>query len=85
MNASSQIIQTLMQVIEVKDLYTAGHSNRVADYTLKIGREMGYDEKILERFYNGAILHDIGKIKISSAILKKTTSLTEDEYETMGC
>ena len=47
MSANNQIIRTLMQVIEVKDRYTAGHSNRVAEYTVKIARELGYNEMML--------------------------------------
>ena len=83
MSTNSQIIQTLMQVIEVKDRYTAGHSNRVAEYTVKIARELGYDEMMLERFFSCAMLHDIGKTKISDYILNKSGRLTREEFKEM--
>lgn len=83
MSANNEIIRTLMQVIEVKDRYTAGHSNRVAEYTVKIARELGYNEMMLERFYSCAMIHDIGKTKIPDSILNKTGMLTTEEYEVM--
>ena len=83
MNANSQIIQTLMQVIDLKDKYTSGHSNRVAEYTVKLARELGYEEQMVERFYCCAMLHDIGKTRISDSILNKPGRLTEEEYEEM--
>lgn len=83
MSTNNQVIQTLMHVIEVKDRYTLEHSNRVAEYTVKIARKLGYNEMMLERFYNCAMLHDIGKTKISDLILNKPGRLTTEEYEEM--
>ena len=83
MNVNSQIIQTLMQVIDLKDKYTSEHSNRVAQYTIKLARELGYEEQLVERFYCCAMLHDIGKTKIANTILNKPGELTEEEYEEM--
>lgn len=73
-------IRTLARTIEIKDKYTASHSENVAKYALEIARKLNYTEKECNIIYIGALLHDIGKIGISDKILNKPGKLTEDEY-----
>ena len=77
---SLQLMQMLSTTIEAKDEYTRGHSHRVAEYSVLIARELGWNEKDLEDLKNAAYLHDIGKIGIPDTILNKPTKLTEEEF-----
>ena len=74
-------IETFTGFIDAKDTYTNGHSNRVADYTKLIAREMGIDGEELERVYFVALLHDCGKIGVPDNILRKPERLTDEEFE----
>lgn len=69
----------LSEIIDAKDPYTEGHSERVRLYSLEIGREMGLPERELAALSLAAKLHDIGKVKIDDRILKKTSALTPEE------
>ena len=73
-------IQSLAAAIDAKDSYTHGHSKRVAQYALIIAKELGLVDDELETLKHTALLHDIGKIGISEAILLKPGSLTEEEF-----
>jgi len=75
----ASIIQ-IVKIIEAKDVYTAGHSMRVADYSEMIARGLRLNEYDIELMRNLANLHDIGKIQIDLAILNKTTRLTEKDW-----
>lgn len=75
------IAQAFAKTIDMKDKYTNGHSFRVAEYTAMLTRELGYDEDTVEKFYNSALLHDIGKIGIPEDLLNKVGKLTDEEYE----
>ena len=67
--------------LEAKDAYTAGHCDRVERYSeLLARRHGGFDEKWIFNLRMGAILHDIGKIGVRSAVLCKPTSLDVHEY-----
>lgn len=77
---SLQLMQMLSTTIEAKDEYTRGHSHRVAEYSVLIARELGWNEEDLEDLKNAAYLHDIGKIGIPDTILNKPTKLTEEEF-----
>jgi len=68
-------------VIDMKDKYTNGHSNRVAKYTAMLARELGYDEETVEKYYRIALLHDIGKIGVPTEVLNKPGKLSEEEFE----
>ncbi|EJR80245.1 hypothetical protein IKA_05677 [Bacillus cereus VD169] len=71
----------VMRIMELKDPYTRGHSERVANYATILARETNeYDDNSLKQFHFICLLHDIGKIGIPDEILKKPSSLTEDEY-----
>ena len=77
---SLQLMQMLSTTIEAKDEYTKGHSHRVAEYSVLIARELGWNEKELSNLKNAAHLHDIGKIAIPDTILNKTSKLSEEEF-----
>lgn len=76
-------VKALAAAIDGKDKYTRGHSERVARISVAIGREMQMPEDELETLRISALLHDVGKIAIDDAILKKPSALTEAEFEIM--
>jgi len=78
-----QTIVALVNTVEARDPYTRGHSERVGRYAAAIAREMGLPADEVERVQVGGLLHDIGKIGISDAILYKPGQLTDDEHESM--
>jgi putative nucleotidyltransferase with HDIG domain len=75
------IITLLINVIEQKDPYTHGHSERVTKVALAIADEMGISQESKLAISRAGILHDIGKIGISDAILHKKEKLTDEEWE----
>ena len=75
------VIGALATALDARDPYTAGHSQRVADLSVSIGRQMQLSEADLETLRLGALLHDIGKIGVSDPVLRKPTKLTADEFE----
>ena len=78
-----EMTEAFAKIIDMKDKYTNGHSMRVARYTAMLTRELGYDQETVDKYYNIALLHDIGKIGIPPEVLNKTSRLTEEEYEIM--
>ena len=76
-------VRMLAAAIDAKDPYTRGHSERVAKYSLAIGRNLGLSQKDLSDLRVGALLHDVGKIGIDDRILRKPGALTEEEFEVM--
>src|SRR6185503_1524890 len=74
-------IRALALALDARDPYTAGHSERVSAISVAVGRQMGLKEDDLDTLRLGALLHDIGKIGISDAVLRKPTSLTPEEFE----
>ncbi|HEY9724654.1 MAG TPA: HD domain-containing phosphohydrolase [Oscillatoriaceae cyanobacterium] len=76
-----RMVDSLAQALEARDPYTAGHSLRVAEYSLLIAEELGFTEYEKELLRHGAALHDIGKIAVSQEVLHKPGRLTADEYE----
>ncbi len=73
-------IRTLSEAIDARDPETAGHSIRVGNYSVEIGRNLGYDRERLEILEYAAILHDLGKIGVKESVLTKPGKLTEEEY-----
>ena len=73
-------IQTLRYTVEAKDTYTRGHSDRVSQYSVLIGKHLGLSDNDLHDLEVGGLFHDIGKIGIPDAILRKEAKLTDDEY-----
>ena len=64
-------IEALVFALEAKDKYTAGHSRRVTDITLAIGRELGFSDEDLEDLRWGSLLHDVAKIAVDQLIQNK--------------
>jgi HD-GYP domain-containing protein (c-di-GMP phosphodiesterase class II) len=75
----TQTIEALAGAVDKRDPFTGGHSRRVKDIAVAIGREMRVSEGELEALEWGGLLHDIGKIGIGDAVLKKADRLTRDE------
>ncbi len=75
-----ETVETLRFTVEAKDTYTRGHSDRVSEYSVLIGKHMNLPEEDLHLLRVGGLFHDIGKIGIPDSILLKTAKLTDDEY-----
>lgn len=78
-----EIVEMLTNIFRVKDAYTAGHSKRVALYSLKIAEAMGLSEEEQHTVYQAGLLHDIGKILTPEAILLKPRTFKRNEYTIM--
>jgi len=76
----NSIIEVLASSIDARDPYTAGHSQRVMEYSLGTAEEMNFSKKRLETLRVASLLHDYGKIGVHDAILRKPGILTEGEY-----
>ena len=75
-----ETIGILRHTVEAKDPYTRGHSDRVSEYSVLLGKELGLDEDNLHTLKIGGLFHDIGKIGIPDSILLKESKLSDDEY-----
>ena len=82
-DAYKGILEIMAKFIDSVDQYTENHSRRVADYSVEIARAMGLPEEEIEDIKVGAYLHDIGKIDISTQVLRKAAGLTADEMDEM--
>jgi len=76
-----RVMQALIRILEAKDPYTRGHSDRVADYSEQIALGMGFSKEKAELLRRTAELHDIGKLAIPEHILNKKEKLTNEEWE----
>ena len=76
-------LRTLVTTLEAKDQYTQRHSDRVTKIAIQIAKMIGCTDEEIEIISFAGMLHDIGKIGISDAILQKQGKLTDDEYETI--
>jgi HD-GYP domain-containing protein (c-di-GMP phosphodiesterase class II) len=76
-------VKALAAAIDGKDKYTRGHSERVSRISVAIGKRLGLPEPEVETLRMSALLHDVGKIAIDDAILKKPAALTDDEFTIM--
>jgi HD-GYP domain-containing protein (c-di-GMP phosphodiesterase class II) len=76
-------VRMLAAAIDAKDPYTRGHSERVARYSMAIGKHVGLNEKEMRDLRVSALLHDVGKIGIDDRILRKPGALNDDEFEVM--
>jgi putative nucleotidyltransferase with HDIG domain len=81
--AHRDTIAALSRSMEAKDLYTGGHTGRVAAVALALAERLGYDDEQLAAIEIGALLHDIGKIGIPEEILHKQGPLNDDEWTVM--
>ena len=80
---SQHTIQALAHYLEARDEYTQGHSERVSQYAAEIAREMGLAAEEVEQVRRAGLIHDIGKVDIPDAILRKPSRLTDDERQIM--
>jgi len=76
---SFRTVQALASTLEAKDRYTHGHSGRVTDYSVMVAKRMNLPEEDLENLRYAAQLHDVGKIGVDESILRKPTSLSDEE------
>ncbi len=79
--AHRDTIAALSRSMEMKDIYTGGHTERVAAIAVALARELGYRNDELEAIEIGALLHDIGKIGVPEQILRKEGPLDESEWK----
>jgi HD-GYP domain-containing protein (c-di-GMP phosphodiesterase class II) len=76
-----QIAEAFADVVDAKSPYTAGHSRRVADYTSMLARRMGLGENRVRWLRRGGLLHDLGKLAVSNAVLDKPGPLDPEEWK----
>lgn len=77
------LLYTLSSVIDAYDVYTFGHSTQVARYAEAIAQKMNLPSKAQAKIVRGALIHDIGKVGVTDAIIGKPGGLTDEEYEVM--
>ncbi len=77
------LLETLSEVIDLRDPYVLGHSKQVSKYATEIARLMKLKEKQIALIRKGGLLHDIGKLGIPEELLAKPSKLTNGEYEVM--
>ena len=79
-NAYRSTLRALTAALETRDAETHGHSERVVTYSLRLGREYGLTVAQMKALEFGSLLHDIGKIGVPDAILRKPAKLTDEEW-----
>ncbi|HEY8559446.1 MAG TPA: HD domain-containing phosphohydrolase [Pyrinomonadaceae bacterium] len=82
-NSYRMTLKALVQALETRDFETHGHSERVVTFSLRLGYELGLEKEALRDLELGALLHDIGKIGVPDAVLRKPAKLNEDEWAKM--
>jgi len=82
-NAYRTTLQALTAALETRDSETHGHSERVVTFSLRLGREYGLTALEMKALEFGSLLHDIGKIGVPDAILRKPAKLTDEEWVRM--
>ena len=82
-NAYRTTLQALTAALETRDAETHGHSERVVTFSLRLGREYGLTVAQMKALEFGSLLHDIGKIGVPDAILRKPAKLTDEEWVRM--
>ncbi len=76
-------LKALTAALEARDSETHGHSERVVSFSLRLGRELKLSQEQMRALEFGSLLHDIGKIGVPDAILRKPASLTNEEWVRM--
>jgi putative nucleotidyltransferase with HDIG domain len=82
-NAYRSTLRALTAALETRDAETHGHSERVVTFSLRLGREYGLNSREMKALEFGSLLHDIGKIGVPDAILRKPAKLTDEEWVRM--
>lgn len=80
---SLHVLRAMVNALEQRDAYTAGHSQRVTEITVALGREIGMPEEEVKALRLASMIHDLGKIGIKDKILHKPRSLDGEEYSTI--
>lgn len=75
------LVNSLLAALDAKDKYTAGHSLRVADYAVMLGKKLQLSDKDLRTLEEAALFHDIGKIGVGDYLLQKPNLLSAEEYQ----
>ena len=75
------VLETLADIIDCRDPYTAEHSRRVAEYATAISRQMGLSEDVCQMVQASARIHDLGKVTWRDDLLFKPGKLTAEEME----
>ena len=83
LDSAETVLRSLAQMIELRDVYTNGHCERLAAYAATLCARLELDEDDVLALQRGGYFHDIGKIGIPDAILLKPAALSSDEYERM--
>jgi response regulator RpfG family c-di-GMP phosphodiesterase len=76
-------LSALTAALDARDSETSGHSRRVVSFSLRLGRELGLDPDQLRSLEFGALLHDVGKIGVPDAVLRKPSQLDDEEWTRM--
>jgi len=82
-SAREGMLATLVKTLEAKDLYTRGHTERVARFAVQLAQELGLNGAQQERIRHSALIHDLGKLAVPRELLKKRGRLTPEETQAM--
>jgi len=77
----TELVRALVNALEARDPYTRGHSERVARYSRRLAEQIELDYEACELVYLSGLLHDVGKVGVNDAILRKEGKLTDAEFE----
>jgi cyclic di-GMP phosphodiesterase len=83
LDSAESVILSLALTIEARDVYTDGHCQRLARYATALGHQLALSIEQVAALRRGGYLHDVGKVGIPDAVLRKPAALTPDEYELM--
>jgi putative two-component system response regulator len=81
LDSAESVVFAFARAVEAKSSYTHGHSDRVADYAIRLADRIGIREHEREVLRRGALLHDLGKMSLPDVVLDKPGPLTPEEYE----
>jgi diguanylate cyclase (GGDEF)-like protein len=82
-SSSFDVLQGLVFAVDTKDRYTKRHSEDVAGYAVFLARRLGLDDVVLDTIHTAGLLHDVGKIGIPDAVLRKPGRLTAEEFDVL--
>jgi len=81
LDSAESVIMSLARTIEARDPNTEGHCERLARFAVTLGARLGLSEDDLAALHRGGHLHDIGKVAVPDAVLRKPGPLTDEEYD----
>lgn len=76
-----EMVSAMRHIVDTKDIYTRGHSDRVSYYAAKLGQRLGLSPHHCEKLHITGLFHDLGKLSIPDEILRKNGQLSQEEYE----